>query len=83
MHQNVVSITAVTVLNTNTNQPVILQSPRPFEIDDYYEIIKINFASVITPGHYIITINYLGRINENPIDRGFYKGYYHDGNTRR
>ncbi|XP_052740777.1 membrane alanyl aminopeptidase-like [Bicyclus anynana] len=82
MHQNVVAISAITVLDDG-NQPVILQSPGSFDTDSYYEILIINFASTIPPGNYTITISYTGRINENPTDRGFYKGYYHDGNTVR
>ncbi|CAH2105879.1 unnamed protein product [Euphydryas editha] len=82
MHQNVVSITAVSVVNAN-NQPVNLQFPNSFEIDSYYQVLKINFASNIEPGQYTITISYLGQINENPYDRGFYKGYYFVGNETR
>nr|XP_026484265.1 uncharacterized protein LOC113392185 [Vanessa tameamea] len=82
MHQNVVAITGVNVVDAN-NQPVNLQFPNSFETDSYYEILKINFASTIIPGQYTITISYLGRINENPHDRGFYKGYYYDGNEKR
>lgn len=82
MHQNVVSITAVSVVDAN-NQPVNLQFPNSFETDSYYQLLKINFASNITSGQYTITINYLGQINENPYDRGFYKGYYFVGNETR
>lgn len=82
LHQKVVSISAINVVNQN-NQPVNLQFPNSFETDDYYQILKINFASQIAPGQYTITISFLGAINENPIDRGFYKGYYHFGNETR
>lgn len=82
LHQKVVSISAINVVNQN-NQPVNLQFPNSFETDNYYELLKINFASQINPGQYIITISYLGVINDNPYDRGFYKGYYYVGTEKR
>ncbi|CAF4959366.1 unnamed protein product [Pieris macdunnoughi] len=82
LHQNVVSIDEVSVLDA-AERPVSLQIPNPFTIDRYYEIVTINFASEIVPGTYIITINYKGRINENPHDRGLYKGYYYYNNEKR
>ncbi|XP_050667555.1 membrane alanyl aminopeptidase-like [Leptidea sinapis] len=78
LHQNVVSIGEVTVVNA-AGQPVVLQFPNPITTDSYYEILNINFASTVIPGIYFVTINYEGRINENPHDRGFYKGYYYYG----
>lgn len=77
-----VAITTVTVVNSE-NQPVLLQVISPFETDNYYEILKINLESPISAGIYTITISYLGQINENPNDRGFYKGYYYDENDVR
>nr|QUJ23887.1 aminopeptidase N [Telchin licus licus] len=76
LHQRVVSITTVTVLDSS-NQPVNLQFPDPFDTDAYYELLKINFAEPIAAGAYTLIIRYVGRINENPFDRGFYKGYYY------
>lgn len=75
LHQKVVSITAVSVLNS-ASQPVPLKFPNSFETDSYYELLKINFDQAIPVGIYTITISYLGKINDNPVDRGFYKGYY-------
>ncbi|KAJ2952361.1 hypothetical protein O0L34_g4646 [Tuta absoluta] len=82
LHQNVVEINSVSVWDVNSN-PVALQTNRSFEIDSYFEILKINLASAIPAGNYTITISYLGQIQENPLDRGFYKGYYYLGNQRR
>ncbi|XP_013142032.1 PREDICTED: membrane alanyl aminopeptidase-like [Papilio polytes] len=82
LHQNVVSIQGVNVIDA-TSRPVPLNSTSPFEIDSYFEILKINFERVVAPGRYTITVSYLGRINENPIDRGFYKGYYYYGTQKR
>ncbi|XP_041970736.1 uncharacterized protein LOC121727124 [Aricia agestis] len=82
LHQNVLSITSVSVLDANNN-PLQLQVPNGYETDSYYEIMKLNFASQVTAGNYTIIISYLGQINENPLDRGFYKGYYYYGNQLR
>ncbi|XP_075971879.1 membrane alanyl aminopeptidase-like [Anticarsia gemmatalis] len=81
-HQKVVAIEGVNVVNAN-NVPVSLQFPTPFETDDYYELLKVNFASPIPIGNYTISVRYLGQINENPLDRGFYKGYYFLNNQER
>ncbi|CAH0725372.1 unnamed protein product, partial [Brenthis ino] len=82
LHQDVVAIDAINVVDS-ANNPVILQTLRPFETDSYYQILKINFAAPIVAGNYTITIAYRGAINENPINRGFYKGYYYVGNQKR
>lgn len=82
LHQKLVAISTVTILNS-LNQQVPLKFPDPFETDDYFELLKINLASPIPVGTYTITISYLGQINENPLDRGFYKGYYFLNNVKR
>ncbi|XP_068631129.1 membrane alanyl aminopeptidase-like [Battus philenor] len=82
LHQNVVAIQGVNVLDANNN-PVPLLVSNPFEINSYFEILTINLNNVILPGRYTIIVSYLGRINENPLDRGFYKGYYYFGNEKR
>ncbi|GBP46441.1 Membrane alanyl aminopeptidase [Eumeta japonica] len=82
MHQKVVSIGDISV-SDSAGRPVGLQFPAPHETDDYYELLKINFADPLSPGTYTITIDYLGQINENPFDRGFYKGYYFLNGVKR
>lgn len=79
LHQNVVSISAVSIVNSE-NQVVPLKS---FNTDDHFEILIIKLENVIPAGIYTITVTYLGQINENPIDRGFYKGYYYIGENRQ
>nr|QBI71859.1 aminopeptidase N4b [Plutella xylostella] len=80
LHQKVVEISSVTVLSDgNKVQP--LQTPNPFETDDYYEILKINLAQPIPAGNCTLVINYKGKINENALDRGFYRGHYFVNNT--
>lgn len=82
-HQNVVSILGVNIVNASNNAPVPLQFPSPFTTDDYYEILLINLAEPINAGNYTITVRYLGQINTNPLDRGFYRGYYYYNNELR
>lgn len=81
LHQKVVEIIAVNMMNS-ANQPVLLKDP-PFDTNDYYEILIINLDRAIPAGIYTITISYLGQINENPNDRGFYKGYYYEDDALR
>lgn len=76
LHQNVVDIISLTVRNEN-GVIVNLVVGNAYETDDYYELLKINFDQPIKAGIYTIQIEYLGKINENPLDRGFYQGYYY------
>lgn len=82
LHQKVERINGVN-LATAAGIPVPLQFPDPFTTDDYYELLKIHTAVPIPAGKYVITISYNGKINENPLDRGFYRGYYYLGNELR
>nr|AAN04899.1 aminopeptidase N [Helicoverpa armigera] len=81
LHQKVVSITGVNVVGPNG--PVPLQFPHPYTTDDYYEILLINLDQPINIGNYSIAIRYNGQINANPLDRGFYRGYYYLNNELR
>nr|AAL26894.1 aminopeptidase N3 [Lymantria dispar] len=81
-HQKVVSILGVNLLDS-TNNPVGLDVSEPFSTDSYYELLKINLSSAIPIGNYTLTVRYTGVINENPIDRGFYMGYYFLNNQQR
>lgn len=76
MHQNVVAIEGVSLYHA-TGEPVALQFPDPFTTDSYYELLKINLAEPIPAGNYSVTVRFLGAINTNPVDRGFYRGYYY------
>ncbi|KAM3967318.1 aminopeptidase N [Aphomia sociella] len=82
LHQKVVAINTVSVLNS-ANQPVQLQFPSPFTTDSYYELLLINLANPLSVGQYTIVVNFLGQINTNPLDRGFYQGYYFYNDQRR
>lgn len=82
LHQNVVSILSVN-LETAAGVPVPLRFPNTFTTNSYYEILSIHLYEPIPAGSYVITVRYLGRINENPIDRGFYRGYYYLNNQLR
>lgn len=75
-HQNVVAITSVTVRNSS-GDVLNLRPGNQLTLDPYLELVHINFDSPITRGNYSITLRYNGRINTNPIDRGFYRGYYY------
>lgn len=78
-HQKVVRVLTVTVSNEE-GLPIALSN---YETDDYFELIKLNFVNELPAGTYTIAISYLGQINENPFDRGFYRGYYFSGNEKR
>lgn len=80
-HQKVTSITGVDIVDS-TNRVINLQFPGPYTTDDYYELITLNLAGAIPVGNYTIRVSYVGAINENPVDRGFYKGYYFNSNNQ-
>ncbi|XP_028036107.1 membrane alanyl aminopeptidase-like [Bombyx mandarina] len=81
-HQNVVSIQGVNLV-TARGDPVGLKFPDPFTIDRHYELLLINLAQPIAAGNYTVTVRYRGQINTNPVDRGFYRGYYYVNNQLR
>ncbi|CAH1647275.1 unnamed protein product [Spodoptera littoralis] len=83
MHQNNLFVTRVNVVNNTNGENVQLRSPDPFTYDNYYELLHLHFHLPIVAGSYTITIDYRGVINTNPLDRGFYRGYYYYENTRR
>ncbi|XP_022825014.1 membrane alanyl aminopeptidase-like [Spodoptera litura] len=83
MHQNNLFVTRVNVVNNTNGENVQLRSPDPFTYDNYYELLHLHFHLPIVAGSYTITIDYRGVINTNPVDRGFYRGYYYYENTRR
>ncbi|CAB3260810.1 unnamed protein product [Arctia plantaginis] len=80
-HQKVTSITGIDIVDS-ANRVINLQFPGPYTTDDYYELLTLNLAGAIPVGNYTIRVSYVGAINVNPIDRGFYKGYYFNSNNQ-
>ncbi|CAH0605716.1 unnamed protein product [Chrysodeixis includens] len=83
LHQNVVNVEGVNVVNAATNTPVPLQISDPFSVNSTVELLIINLENPIDIGKYAITVRYQGKINDNPVDRGFYAGYYWLNNVKR
>ncbi|CAH0703044.1 unnamed protein product [Spodoptera exigua] len=83
MHQNNLIITRISVVNNTNGENVQMRSPSPFTQDSYYELLHLHFALPLVAGSYTINIDYTGTINRNPLDRGFYRGYYYYENTLR
>lgn len=83
MHQNVVKVESVNVVNAVTNAPVPLQISDPFSTNSTFELLIINFERPIAIGKYAITVRFEAKINDNPVDRGFYAGYYFLNDVKR
>ncbi|XP_075971878.1 membrane alanyl aminopeptidase-like [Anticarsia gemmatalis] len=80
LHANVDSINIVSVFD-DTGAPVRLNPLQPFETEPLYHFLKINLAQSLTKdAKYTLYIDYSGTMNEGPMKRGIWRGWYEDGN---
>lgn len=80
IHENVRSIVSVT-LQTEAGDNVPLHTTNPFERITEYHFLKVNLpeGATLTVGtRYILTVTYVGNINETPLSRGVFRGSYTD-----
>nr|AMX81568.1 APN5 [Athetis lepigone] len=80
IHSNVRLVESVS-LQTAAGVNVALNANNPFEEDRIHQFLKINLptgAALENEGRYILTINYVGNINETPLSRGVFRGNYKD-----
>lgn len=78
IQENVRHIVAVSLTNTD-GVPIRLNTRNPFERIRAYHFLKINLAEGVTLVNgqiYILTIEYIGNINETPLSRGVFRGNY-------
>lgn len=84
MQDNVRSIGTYTLENVQTGAAVNVVG---YERVREYHLLKINLpeGQTLQQGHqYRLTLEYIGNINETPLQRGVFRGKYIDnnGNTR-
>lgn len=80
LHSNVDSINAISVLTTS-GLPVALNPLEPFVVEPQYHFLKINLQQSLVPQtNYTLIIEYSNTMNEGPMKRGIWKGWYTDDN---
>lgn len=80
LHANVDRINEISVLSDNV--PVSLDVSSPFQIEPLYHFLKINLAETMTVGaNYTVFIDYTSTMNEGPMKRGIWRGWYIDDNN--
>lgn len=79
LHSNVDRINIVTL--TSESGPVPLNNLNPFTLEPQYHFLKINLAQILNIGeNYTLFIDYSSTMNEGPMKRGIWKGFYFDEN---
>lgn len=62
--------------------PVSLVPSNPFELVPQYHFLKINMVQPMVVGkNYTLFINYYSTMNEGPMKRGIWRGWYIDENN--
>lgn len=86
IQENVREIENVTLTTTDFSlTPVQLDEDNPFERIRAHHFLKINLAgntTLVNGEDYILTISYIGNINETPLQRGVFRGHYKDNTGR-
>ncbi|CAK1599084.1 unnamed protein product [Parnassius mnemosyne] len=79
LHANVDSINAVSLLTSGL--PVTLNPIEPFTIEPQYHFLKINLQQALAiRTNYSLMIDYSSAMNEGPMKRGIWRGWYTDDN---
>ncbi|KAM3967323.1 membrane alanyl aminopeptidase-like [Aphomia sociella] len=80
LHANVDSINSIDLHTIDgTSFPLVAQSP--FVIEPQYHFLRINLAQPLVNGdNYTLFIDYTSTMNEGPMKRGIWRGWYTDEN---
>lgn len=85
LHENVRDVLGISLTDT-ANVPVRVNETNPTDRIREYTFLKINLADGVTletEKEYKLRINYIGNINETPLQRGVFRGSYKDENGIR
>lgn len=82
LHSNVDSINTITLSNSDSGAPFALNPLDPFSLEPEYHFLKINLVSSMVVGqNYTLSISYSSTMNEGPMKRGIWRGWYRDANN--
>ncbi|KAJ8733128.1 hypothetical protein PYW08_001426 [Mythimna loreyi] len=82
VHQNVRQIKSVNLAFDGGPQ-IALDTDTQFEINEQYQFLEVNLPAGRTfmkGVQYVLTVEYIGNINETPLSRGVFRGSYKDAN---
>lgn len=78
LHSNVDRINSVK-LNADNGDEVLLNENESFTLEPQYHFLKINLQQPLAEGqNYTLFINYTNTMNDGPMKRGVWKGWYID-----
>lgn len=81
LHANVDTIREVKLKNL-AGEEVNLNSQNPHETEVLYHFLKVNVENPLTPNvNYTLHIKYSSTMNEGPMKRGIWRGWYTDENN--
>nr|AIK27006.1 aminopeptidase N6 [Spodoptera exigua] len=81
LHANVEKVGEVKLKNL-AGAEVILDSEKSTERETLYHFLKINVQEPLTPNvNYTLHIDYTNKMNEGPMKRGIWRGWYIDENN--
>ncbi|XP_035438719.2 membrane alanyl aminopeptidase [Spodoptera frugiperda] len=81
LHANVDTIRDVKLKNL-AGEEVNLNSQNPHETEALYHFLKVNVENPLTPNvNYTLHIEYSSTMNEGPMKRGIWRGWYTDENN--
>lgn len=79
LHANVEEINDFSLTNTQTNIPVHINNHEPYTLERQYHFLKINLAQALEVGtNYTLFLDYSNSMNEGPMKRGIWRGWYKD-----
>lgn len=78
LHSNIDEIKTVTV-SDDTGAEVKLGEDKPHEIEELYHFLKVNLVEPLRVNvNYTLNIEYWSTMNEGPMKRGIWRGWYTD-----
>nr|XP_026484284.1 membrane alanyl aminopeptidase-like [Vanessa tameamea] len=78
LHSNVDSINSITLLSDN-GETVNLNLIEPYTLEPQYHFLRINLQQAMDLGrNYTLYIDYSNSMNDGPMKRGIWKGWYTD-----
>ncbi|XP_059049753.1 membrane alanyl aminopeptidase-like [Achroia grisella] len=81
IQENVRNITGVSLEANSTNTPVTVNATNPFTRIREFHLLRVNLdegVTLVNGDVYLLTITYIGNINETPLSRGVFRGSYRD-----
>lgn len=84
LHSNIDTIKTVQIIRKGVEGASgdVILSDNDFNLEPQYHFLKVNVAEALEVGvDYILFVAYSSTMNEGPMKRGIWRGYYTDKNN--